>query len=219
MTETDRKPDKIDLDAILGTGKGSPGDLGEVEILDPVTGRAAPRGGTEAEPSRGAAGPDPEREKLQDLYVRTRADFDNYRKRVEREREEDRARAGAALMKDLLPVLDNLERALSTAPPGEPFRDGVALIHRQLLDALSRAGLEPLPALGEPFDPVYHEAVATEPTDQFEPNIVLEELQKGYKVGGRVLRPAAVRVSAPARGTGARGAGGASEEGADADAS
>jgi molecular chaperone GrpE len=98
---------------------------------------------------------------------------------------------------------------LSSAPGGDPFRDGVALIHKQLFEALERAGLEVLPAQGEPFDPLYHEAVAAEPTDQCTPNMVLEEIQKGYRVSGRVLRPAIVKVSAPARETEVRGEGGA----------
>jgi molecular chaperone GrpE len=89
----------------------------------------------------------------------------------------------------------------------------VALIHKQLAESLGRAGLETIEALGEPFDPLYHDGVATEPTDACEPNTVLEVIQKGYKLSGRVLRPAIVRVSAPPRGAQAGDAGAADGEG------
>ena len=201
MTRTDRKPDKIDLTEVLGPDQGPAADSGDVEILDSEAGPAGkPARAGSGEP-RGDAPADAERERLQDLYVRTRADFDNFRKRVERERAEERARAAASLMQEILPVMDNLERALASAPEGDPLREGVVLIHRQLSEALGRAGLEPIAAQGEPFDPLYHDAVAAEPTDACEPNTVLEVIQKGYKLSGRVLRPAIVRVSAPARGT------------------
>lgn len=209
MADTDRKPEKIDLAQILGDepdpsdppGRGGASDQGDVVLLDPSTGepmdgtgqggRLAPAATAEA--LRAAVA---EKEKYHDLWVRARADFENLRKRVEREREEETARAGAALVRDLLPVADNLERALAGALAQDPFSEGVALIHRQLMECLMRAGLEPIDAIGALFDPLYHEAVLSERTDRFEPNRVLEEVQKGYKFRGRVLRPSLVKVSA-----------------------
>jgi molecular chaperone GrpE len=206
MTDRDKVPEKIDMEAVLGTRGGGGADAGEIELLDPSTGEpvAPAEQGEAAAPRQGQAriAPDEdvrdalaEKERYHDLWIRARADFENFRKRIEREREEERTQAGASLVRDLLPVLDNMERALALEGAKDPFRDGVDLIQRQLREALTRAGLEPIDALGEPFNPVYHEAVVTERTDRFEPNRVVEEIQKGYMFRGRVLRPALVKVS------------------------
>jgi len=190
----DNVPEKIDLESILGPEAGGSEESGEVEVLDPATGRpAAPA----REPAEEEAGEDAG--KYHDLWIRARADLENFRKRIERERAEERAQAGAGIARELLPILDNLERALAGSPEGDPFRDGVALIHKQMKEALERAGLEGIEALGEEFNPVYHEAVATEATDKFEPNRILDEIRKGYCFRGRVLRPSLVRVSVAAQ--------------------
>ncbi|HKY32691.1 MAG TPA: nucleotide exchange factor GrpE [Candidatus Polarisedimenticolia bacterium] len=188
MMDKDKRPEKIDMRDVLGPGAGAP-ESDEIEIVDDSR-SPGPAAGAE-----GLKAVQSERDKYYDLWVRARADFENFRKRIERERDEERAQAGAALARDILPALDNLERALAGAPEGEPFRDGVALIHRQLRDALSRAGLVPIEALGDQFNPIYHEAVATERTARFEPNRILEEIQKGYLFRGRVLRPSLVKVA------------------------
>ncbi len=196
MTEKHRVPEKINLDEILAEGDASAANE-EIVVLDPEAADGEPG----APPDPGDAGPGPEgtaREEgslYKDLWVRARADFENFRKRTEREREEDAAQAGALLIRDLLPVMDNLERALEKAPAGDPFADGVALIHKQLQDALFRAGLRPIKAVHEPFDPAFHEAVVTEATTEFESNLVLAEILKGYIFRGRVVRPALVKVS------------------------
>jgi molecular chaperone GrpE len=192
MEEKDKKPEKIDVNEVLGSDAGAD-DVSEVELLDPATGKSLSARSRESEAA--LAELRAERDRAHDLWVRARADFENLRKRVEREREEERSQAGAAIVRDLLPVLDNLDRALENAPEANPFRDGVALIQRQLRDALARAGLEPIEAVGESFDPIYHEAVVTERTNRFEPNRVLEEIRKGYQFRGRVLRPALVKVA------------------------
>jgi len=147
MTENDKGPQKIDLEELLGAEEtaGTPSESGEIEILDPVTGDPVRKKGARE-------GDDANR--YEDLYLRTRADFENYRKRIERERVEERSRAAAGLVEELLPVLDSLERALGGTQEGDPFRDGVALIHRQMKDTLARAGLEPIEALGAMFDPI-----------------------------------------------------------------
>lgn len=134
----------------------------------------------------------------QDRYLRTLADFDNFRKRVERERAEWRDRAQAELVRDILPVLDNFERALAVGSgPGSDsgFRAGVELIHRDFLTALERLGVRPFRAIGEPFDPARHEAVGRVEREDVADQTVVEEVLRGYLFRERVLRPAQVVVA------------------------
>jgi len=188
-------PEKINVEALLGEGAETLDDAAEIEILDPAEGlSAAAAAGTVSEDALAAA--NAEKEKYYDLWLRSRADFENLKKRVDRERMDERTQAAATLIQEILPVVDNLERALAGAQTDDPFHEGVSLIHRQLKETLLTAGLEPIDALGASFDPLFHEAVATERTDRFEPNRVLEEIQKGYTYKGKVLRPSLVRVSA-----------------------
>jgi len=143
-----------------------------------------------------------ERDDLYDRLLRTTADFDNYRKRIDRERRDVSEAAAADLLRDLLPVVDDLERALETEPgpaaDGDRFarfREGVELIHRQLLDVMRRRGAEPFESLGQPFDPSWHEAVASEPADGRPDGEIVDEIRRGYRLGSRLLRPAMVRVA------------------------
>ena len=133
-------------------------------------------------------------EHLDDLK-RLAAEFDNYRKRAARDQESLIARAAERRVKELLPVLDDLERALVAADEHEEaqLEDGVRLVHRSLADALRKEGLEEIPTDGA-FDPNIHEALLSQPSDQDE-GAILEVLQKGYRLGDRVLRPARVVVS------------------------
>jgi molecular chaperone GrpE len=127
-------------------------------------------------------------------WQRTQADFINYKRRNEQERKELNKFANASLMLSLLPVLDDLERALNSIPPKatkRPWVEGIRLIERKLRASLEAQGLTPIKALGEPFDPNFHEAVRQ---DKGKEGIVIEELQKGYKLYDRVLRPAMVVV-------------------------
>lgn len=128
--------------------------------------------------------------------ARLQADFDNYRKRTMREKEDLLKFAAEKLIGQILPVLDNFERALA-APAGDEgaFRSGVEMIYRQLLDILTREGLEPLQCVGQPFDPSRHEAVLRQPAGEQPENTVLAELQKGYTLHGKVIRPAMVCVA------------------------
>jgi molecular chaperone GrpE len=135
-------------------------------------------------------------EHLNDLK-RVAAEFENYRKRVLRDQESLVARAHERLVKELLPVLDDLERALAAAEEHEEAKleEGVRLVHRELADALAREGLAEIETNGV-FDPHVHEALLSQPSDQDEGS-VLEVAQKGYRLGDRVLRPARVVVAAP----------------------
>jgi len=137
------------------------------------------------------------RQQLYDMLLRKQAEFENARKRAEREREETRRRIAMDLLQDLLPVLDNFQRALADPAPGppDPFRQGVSMTFRQMMETLSREGLQEIAAVGERFDPDLHEAVDTRVVEGFEEGIVLEELRRGYRFQGYLLRPALVRVS------------------------
>jgi len=140
-----------------------------------------------------------ERSILYDQLLRRQAEFENYRKRIERERAETFQRSRADVLLEMIPILDNLERALlsleeSDADP-EATRHGVELIHKQFKDALTKFGLRPVESLGCAFDPHVHEAVTIEPTDEHKENTIIEEFQRGYKIGDRLLRPAKVKVA------------------------
>lgn len=141
-----------------------------------------------------------EKAAIYDQLLRRQAEFENYRKRVERERSEAYQRARSEVLLELLPIVDNFERALSSLEKGDgeaaALRQGVELIHRQFNDALAKFGLEPVEAVGQTFDPHLHEAVTTEPTDEHEENTVIEEFERGYKIGDKLLRPAKVKVAA-----------------------
>jgi len=134
-------------------------------------------------------------EYLNDLK-RVAADFENYRKRVARDQEGLAARAHERLVKELLPVLDDLERALEAAAEHEEAKleEGVRLVHRELVEALAREGLVEVETDGK-FDPHVHEALLTQPSGDVEPGSVLEVVQRGYRVGDKVVRPARVIVA------------------------
>jgi molecular chaperone GrpE len=138
-----------------------------------------------------------ERDALQDRLLRTAAEFDNYRKRIDRERREQSESAAANLLIEILPVVDNLERALRapSGPEAAGLRAGVELIHRQLLDLLRKRGVTPIEALGADFDPRFHQAVSQESSDTHRDGEVMEEMQRGYMLGDRLLRPAMVKVA------------------------
>ncbi|MBZ5652155.1 MAG: nucleotide exchange factor GrpE [Acidobacteriia bacterium] len=137
-----------------------------------------------------------ERDTLLDRLARLQAEFENARKRTAREQNEFREYAVADALKTLLPTLDSFERALQTsASDSSEFRGGIELIYKQLQDALVKLGLRPIPAKGEPFDPHLHQAIEMVDTGEAEDHHVLEELQRGYKLKDRLLRPSMVRVA------------------------
>jgi len=139
--------------------------------------------------------------------ARRQADFENYRKRIERDRGDAQTRMVSEVARKLLPVVDNLERALDAERSMETteskefrhFLHGVELINKQLNEVLESLGVQPIAAVGERFDPHVHEAVATESSDEYEPDTVIEELTRGYRIGERLLRPAMVKVAARAK--------------------
>lgn len=136
-----------------------------------------------------------ERDALVDRLARMQAEFDNARKRAAREQQEFRDYALADSIKALLPVLDSFDRALQSSPEKSEFHIGVELIHKQLQDALAKLGVRPIAAKGEVFDPRFHQAIETVETTEVEDHHVVEELQRGYKLKDRLLRPAMVKVA------------------------
>jgi molecular chaperone GrpE len=137
-----------------------------------------------------------ERAAYLDRAARLQAEFDNFRKRNAKEQQEYREYALAEALKTLLPILDSLDRALKTnAAALEDFRSGIELIDKQFHDALAKLGVQPVPAEGELFDPHLHQAVQMVETSDTEDNHVIDELQRGYKLKDRLLRPAMVRVA------------------------
>ena len=184
-----------EFDQPLPPAKGSTGDLalnrGGPEVAELVATRA------ELKRLEG------EVKELRDSLARRQADFENYRKRMERERSDTFNRVVVDIAAKLLPVLDNLKRALETeasveASESDEFRhflSGVDLIYKQLYGVLDALGVKPVLAEGEMFDPHLHEAVLTEPTDDYEPDTVIQEIVRGFRVGDKLIRPALVKVA------------------------
>jgi molecular chaperone GrpE len=194
-----------------GPGRRTPdaGRPGEEE--EPVTARqdAAEPAGEEDPANEAARDPNPEpepedelsralreRDEYLQLAQRTQADFENWRKRTAKEAAAAGERAKGGLIRELLPVVDNLERALKSAHDSEQhLAEGVRLVHSELVAVLERNGVEQFDPAGESFDPEVHEALSTRTEDGSEPGVVLDVVEKGYKAGGTVLRPARVVVS------------------------
>ena len=138
---------------------------------------------------------------LQDRLLRRMAEFDNYRRRAEKEKAEIREFSGMETIRLLLPVLDDFERAIKAGAADNEHTRGIELIYERLSGELRKMGLEPIPTEGQKFDPHSHHALELRETSEFEDHAILEELQKGYNFRGRLLRPAMVRVAvAPAAG-------------------
>jgi len=202
-------------------GSDDPG-AEEIEYIEYLDQDDRPGGGFDP-PVRPASGPDPapeavedssvelseaqnqietlirEKSAIYDQLLRRQAEFENFRKRFDRERAEIYQRTRAEVLLELLPVLDNFERALmsleTSGDDAEALHQGVALIHKQLKDAVTKMGLQPVESIGKSFDPNIHEAITVEPTDEHEENTIIEEFQRGYKLGDRLLRPARVKVA------------------------
>jgi len=155
---------------------------------------------------------------LRDRSTRTLADFDNFRKRSERERQEQRRFAVLEPLREMLTVADNLDLALSAQGSADDLKRGVEMIHRQMNELLRRFGAVEVPSVGQPFDPTLHEAVSREESREVKTPTVVAELRRGYKLHDRLLRPAMVRVAVPAEAAaasseGSQGPAGGGEEG------
>ena len=175
-------PQELDAEHELPAGEG------EGVTIDSQTGRAATES-SELQKLR------VERDTLIDRLARLQAEFENARKRSAREQQDFREFALADAIKTLLPILDSFERALQTSAERSEFRGGVDLIYKQLLDALQKLGLRAIPAKGEIFDPHLHEAIEMVDTTAAADHQILEELQRGYKLKDRLLRPSMVKVA------------------------
>lgn len=165
---------------------------------------AAPHAGDSAGDGDNAAeqetGPDAEARRQRDEYyerlLRTTAEFDNFRKRTDRERRDWAEQAATDLLTDLLPVVDDLERALAAeTQDGEAYRRGVEIIHKQLLEIMARRGVTPIASVGADFDPNLHQAVTHESSDVHRDGEVIEELRRGYLLRDRLLRASMVKVA------------------------
>jgi molecular chaperone GrpE len=158
---------------------------------------ADPNSGDNPIPSREAE-LERERDNFKDLLLRRSAEFENFRKRTDRERVAQSEAAAADLMSELLPLVDDLERALQAETGSEgadAYRRGVELIHRQLSEVLRKRGVKPIDALGADFDPHYHQAVSHEPAEGRREGEIIEEYRRGFTLGDRLLRPSMVKVA------------------------
>jgi molecular chaperone GrpE len=165
------------------------GDENSSSVAPSGTSVSESAGGTELEKLKA------ERDSLLDRLARAQAEFENARRRASKEQQDFRDYAAADAIKPLLPVLDSFERALQVKSEPADFRSGVELIYKQLQDALAKVGVKAIPAKGELFDPHVHEAIEMVETTDAADHEVIEELQRGYKIKDRLLRPAMVKVA------------------------
>jgi len=175
IKETEATAENIEQPAQTETGAGTEGENSEFEKLKTNF------------------------DNLNNQYLRLAADFDNYRKRQEADRENLLKFGTENALKNLIEVLDNFERgqkALENVDDCQKVKDSFNLVHKQVIDTLTKLGLEEIKAEGQEFDPNFHDAVKRTPTTEYPENTVITELQKGYKVGDKVLRPALVNVAA-----------------------
>ncbi|RDY71991.1 nucleotide exchange factor GrpE [Halobacillus trueperi] len=139
-----------------------------------------------------------EKEEINNRLLRLQADYDNFRRRTQKEKEADRKYRSQSLVEELIPALDNFERALQVEVDGDAaknFADGMKMVYDQFKAALEKEGVEEIPAKGEEFDPHMHQAIMQVEDENYESNIVIEELQKGYRLKDRVIRPSMVKVN------------------------
>lgn len=170
-----------------------------------------------ATPEQRLAELEQERDKLKDQLLRTAADYENFRRRAKRDQEEAERRGREEPLRELLPVVDNLERAVEAADQADNAQavaEGVRMVLKMFEDVAARIGLERISAMGERFDPNLHDAMQQQETDEHPPGTVVQELVPGYRLGGRLLRPAMVVVARPPSG-GASEPDGAGTSGAD----
>jgi molecular chaperone GrpE len=197
----EKNDDFDDIDSISkGNGRDEDDDI-EIELLDPdspsSTALEMPPSNPVHELERQLESLRKEKDEIYDRLLRKHADFENFRKRVEKDKKDFHQFALTDIMSELIHILDNFERALSHADDSSnpEYTKGVELIYRQLKDLLEKRGLRAIQAKGQKFDPNFHEAVAREERKDLEEGTILEELQRGYFFQNRLLRPAMVKVS------------------------
>ncbi len=184
---SEAEPDDVD------EAEGSEGgDAGADKGQDSEGGGAEDQAGTDGGESKE---PSEEDEAWSDKYTRLMADFQNFRKRTEKEKADVYSFANEKIMTDLLQVIDNFERALGSECQDQAYAEGMQMIFKQLTDILKSAGLEEIEAVGHDFDPNFHHAVLTDSSPDFDSGKVTEVLQKGYKLNGKVIRPSMVKVN------------------------
>jgi molecular chaperone GrpE len=170
---------------LVDTGEsGESEDVGEAEVVEPVDDQLA---AARAESAR-----------LREQLLRTAADFDNFRKRTRREADDAQRRGREAAVRDLLPVFDNLERAVNhaeEAPDLKSVADGLRIVHKQFVDVLGKLDIQRVDSVGAPFDPAVHEAIQHLESQEYPAGVVMAEVQPGYTVSGQLLRAAMVVVS------------------------
>lgn len=172
------------------------GESGDVKAEGAAAEAAAGGEAADANAEVAAEAPVDEAAQWKDKYMRTMADFDNFRKRTARDREDLFKQAAADVIKDILPTVDNLELALSKAQKDDPFTKGVQMVYDGLVKMLEGHGAKRLDALGEPLDPNFHQAIATLPSADVKEGCIMTEVKKGWLLNGKLLRAAQVVVSA-----------------------
>ena len=194
--DPDPDDDSIEIVEVVGLDE-NPERAGSSEPQpDPVSSTTGENGDSSTIPPSALQQAIQLKDKYYDMLLRKQADFDNYRKRSDRDRKEANRAVAAEVICTILPVLDNMERALSTSDASEGgLREGVVLIHQQLLDVLRKEGLNPLSTDGARFDPHLHEAVEVRDVQGCEKGVILEEMQKGYMFKDKLIRPALVKVA------------------------
>ncbi len=185
-----KKPSPDQTDPLGQAGQGNGEAAPEAEVTQAGEGVAAELDGLRAE-----------HDKLNDRFLRLAADYQNYQRRIQREMDDVRGYGASSLIKDLLGVLDDLDRALQAGlaahGPDDAMVKGVEMVVAKALETLKRHGVEVIESSGKPFDPEQHHALAQTPSDDVQMPMVLQELQRGYTLRGRVLRPAGVVVAMP----------------------
>ena len=182
-------------EAEAGAGTGQDAEGGDTAGEGEAGAGAEEAGDNSGDETPKESEPEEEDEDLKTKHLRLMADFQNYKRRAEEAKTMSYSHGKEDLLTDLLPIIDNFERALESEGEGDNFKEGMEMIFKQLMDVLERTGLKEIEAEGKEFDPNYHNAVMTEDSDKYESNHVSEVLQKGYTFKDKVIRPSMVKVT------------------------
>lgn len=191
----ENKADASEIEIEDISSEAEPDDLEDQKAEDAGAGEGAEASGQAEEAAPDDAKESEEEEAWSEKYTRLMADFQNFRKRTDKEKADVYSYANEKIMTDLLSVLDNFERALGSECRDDAYAEGMKMIFKQLTDILTASGLEEIDAVGQDFDPNFHHAVLTDNNADFDSGKVTEVLQKGYKLNGKVIRPSMVKVN------------------------